>query len=268
MNIEEYISSGIIESYVLGVLDEREAAEVEANAARYPAISEELRKVQDAMEEYAMAYTVTPADRVKKKLFAEIVNKKAQESVKSIEFPKQRSAFNWMVAASVAVTILSIASSVYFRIKWMDAERQLISMREENAVIAQKANYIIQSNEEERKQQAAYFAFVKDTATAKVALKGLALSPSSGAIVFWNKYSSQLYIDIQSLPVPPPGMQYQLWALDNGTPIDAGVFSVMDIHTLQKMKCVNSAQAFAVTLEKEGGSASPTLEAMYILGTL
>jgi hypothetical protein len=34
------------------------------------------------------------------------------------------------------------------------------------------------------------------------------------------------------------------------------------------MKVVEAAQAFAVTLEKKGGSRTPTLDQMYVLGNV
>lgn len=35
---------------------------------------------------------------------------------------------------------------------------------------------------------------------------------------------------------------------------------------MQEMKMIKSAQAFAITLEKEGGSEAPTMEEMYVMG--
>ncbi|HEX8546709.1 MAG TPA: anti-sigma factor, partial [Cytophagaceae bacterium] len=75
-------------------------------------------------------------------------------------------------------------------------------------------------------------------------------------------------INVKSLPAAPSDQQYQLWALDNGVPIDAGVFEVTDSLQLQKLKTINSAQAFAVTLEKRGGSVSPTLSSMVVMGAI
>jgi hypothetical protein len=80
-------------------------------------------------------------------------------------------------------------------------------------------------------------------------MKGLPISPASVALVFWNKSTKEVFLDVKNLPVPPEGMQYQLWALDNGVPVDAGVFDLADAGNLQKLKSINNAQAFAVTLE-------------------
>ena len=55
----------------------------------------------------------------------------------------------------------------------------------------------------------------------------------------------------------PTGKQYQLWAIVDGKPVDAGVIN--NCIGLCKMKKIDHAEAFAITLEKEGGSPTPTL---------
>lgn len=272
MNIEEYISSGILEAYVLGSLSKEEARDVEAKAALYPGIAEELLNIQTAMEHYAMAHAVKPPDRIKKKIFDNLDSGKilAKESAepKEIPLPVSNQNNNWMVAASVSVALISTISSFYFYNQWKGTEYKLLALQEESKVYALRTNHILEAKEIQLKEHTQYFYLSLDTATTRVAMKGLAISPASAAIVLWNKRSNDVYIDIQSLPAPPAGMQYQLWALDNGVPIDAGVFLTGTEIPFQKMKSIEHAQAFAVTLEKAGGSPTPTLDAMYVMGTL
>lgn len=48
-----------------------------------------------------------------------------------------------------------------------------------------------------------------------------------------------------------------------------GVFETgTDAKIIQKMKSVNNAEMFAVTLEKKGGSPEPTLDQMYVAGKI
>lgn len=37
---------------------------------------------------------------------------------------------------------------------------------------------------------------------------------------------------------------------------------------MEEMKAVKNAQAFAITLENEGGSPTPTMEEMFVMGTI
>jgi anti-sigma-K factor RskA len=48
-----------------------------------------------------------------------------------------------------------------------------------------------------------------------------------------------------------------------------GVFdAVVDTSKLQEVSYVENAQAYAVTLEPRGGSETPTLEQMYVIGEI
>jgi anti-sigma-K factor RskA len=100
------------------------------------------------------------------------------------------------------------------------------------------------------------------------AMQGTDIAPGAFATVYWDTTSKDVYMMINNLPQPASGKQYQLWALINNQPVDLGVFEVRQEKLLVKMKNVQNAQAFAVTLEPKGGSASPTLEALYVMGKL
>jgi anti-sigma-K factor RskA len=104
-----------------------------------------------------------------------------------------------------------------------------------------------------------------------VALKGTTIAPQAYATIFWDTTAKKdVYLIINNLPQPASDKQYQLWALLDGKPIDLGVFD-MEIRKkrlLVKMQNVQKAQAFAITLEPRGGSQNPTLDSMYVMGSL
>jgi anti-sigma factor RsiW len=64
-----YIESGILELYVLGDGSPKERAEVEQMVAAHPAVKEELCQIENALEKYALAYAVAPAESYQKKVF-------------------------------------------------------------------------------------------------------------------------------------------------------------------------------------------------------
>ena len=69
------------------------------------------------------------------------------------------------------------------------------------------------------------------------------------------------------MPVNDSARQYQLWALVGGKPVDLGVFDA-DAATkdMKEMESIAAAAAFAVTLEKRGGSPAPTMDEMMVIG--
>jgi anti-sigma-K factor RskA len=83
--------------------------------------------------------------------------------------------------------------------------------------------------------------------------------------LFWEKSTKDVYILTNKLPPPSPGKQYQLWALVDGKPVDAGMLD-LNCQGACKMKNIQKAQAFAITLEKKGGNPTPTMEQMFVMG--
>jgi hypothetical protein len=91
-------------------------------------------------------------------------------------------------------------------------------------------------------------------------------APSSMTTVYWNTESKDVYLFVNQLPKPAAGKQYQLWAIVEGKPVDAGTFDLTEGVSMVKLKKIPKAEAFAITLEKTGGSETPSLDAMYVMG--
>jgi anti-sigma-K factor RskA len=258
MNVEEYIASGILEAYVLGGLNSKEVQEVEQMASQYPEVKKEITSLQVAFESYAETIAVKPRPELKNKILGKLDYSATSGDTKTIRV----SYYQYATAASIALMILCGSMAFYFWSKWQGAEQRLVVLEEQTNRYADqinKANYKID-------QLAGNFDAITDTSVVRVSMKGVPSSPGALAVVFWNKNTSEVFIDPGNLPKPPEGMQYQLWALKDGQPIDAGVFDTDRSTGLQKVKTVEFAQAYAVTLEKKGGSKVPTLTAMFVFG--
>lgn len=262
MNVEEYIASGVLEAYVLGGLDPKEVQEVEQMASRYPEVKKEIFSLQDAFESYAEAIAVNPRPELKNKIMASLPESAAQVGYTTSSTAAFPSYYKYATAASVALMVISSTLAVYFWSRWQGAEEKLVALEEQTTRYADqinKANYRIN-------QLADNFDAAMDTSVVKINMKGVAAFPGSLAVVLWNKNTSEVFIQPGNLPDAPEGMQYQLWALKDGQPIDAGVFETNIRAGIQKVKPIEMAQAYAVTLEKKGGSKVPTLSAMYVFG--
>lgn len=71
-DIQAYISSGVLEQYVMGELTAVEAEEVVRIAAIYPQVQAELDAIMQALEGYAMAHSKAPPEALKTQLLATI----------------------------------------------------------------------------------------------------------------------------------------------------------------------------------------------------
>jgi anti-sigma-K factor RskA len=114
-------------------------------------------------------------------------------------------------------------------------------------------------------QNSADMIIMRDADMKVVQLNAMDTSQNYEARVYWNKNTKESYIDVLALPAVPSNKQFQLWALVDGKPFDAGVFELGEMG-MQKVKDIDRADAWAVTLEPKGGSAVPTLTEMYLMG--
>jgi anti-sigma-K factor RskA len=102
----------------------------------------------------------------------------------------------------------------------------------------------------------------------RVIMKGTANAPEALASVYWNDSSKEVYLRIQNMKDLTQEKQYQLWAIIDGKPVDAGVFDG-NLAGLLKMKDIaRGASNFAVTIEPRGGQQSPTMETLQVLGNV
>ena len=107
-----------------------------------------------------------------------------------------------------------------------------------------------------------------DPTVKTVPLLGVEKHPDMKAMVYMEEKSKQVYLTLENMPVAPENQQYQLWAIVDGKPVSLGVYDQQAKEEMQKMAVINAAQAFAITLEKRGGSPTPTMENMYVMGKI
>ena len=299
-NFQDYIESGILELYALGELSVAEQAAVEAQAASHPEVRAELAQVQAALGFYAEAHAIAPPaamrERVLHNVMAQIAPATARPSTSlradvdvltaapvaaaaapraadeavirsmasaPVAIPSSRS--NWAVAASVAL-LLSLGANFLLYSNWKNANAQVVALQGDQARFAQNSRVVNQQLGDLRQEN----QVMRNDEFRAVALAGTKTAPTAKARVFFNVATHKVYVDVRSLPALPAGKQYQLWALDKGKPVDAGVLTAATAtgEGLQHMKDIASAQTFAMTVEPAGGSAGPTLSTMTVVGNI
>lgn len=272
MHNEDYIASGVLELYAAGALTAEERMEVERVAAESPEVRAALLDACEVMERYATLHAVQPNPALKERAMARIQQEQGaapeEEPPAWALYPEEEEQgsgpYKWMFAASIALFLLSGFMSLRFYQNWQDAETRLAQALASEQQLAQ--NY--QTAAYRLDQQEQILRVLRDVNYKPVRLQGVEAHPEASMLVFWNPEEEEVYIDAVQLPVPPAGRQYQLWALLDGKPIDAGLISLERGQEagMQQMKRIRNAQAFAVTLEPAGGSVNPTLEQLYVMG--
>lgn len=112
MNIKEYISSGVVESYVLGLLTAQERFEFEKYCETYPELKEARTSFELALEKQATENSIAPPADLKQKIASKIFDEKKTAPVIPIETTTVKK-FNWAKFAAAASIIL-LAGSIWW----------------------------------------------------------------------------------------------------------------------------------------------------------
>jgi anti-sigma-K factor RskA len=293
MNIQAYIESGIIEEYVLGTVSPQEKQEVECMSHIYPEIKEELLRAESALEEYALKHQTAPPASIKESLFAKLnfegpvpqdettEEEKIKETLsediregRAVDIPVSADIDESRVISDAFATPqvstvtpfwakLAVAASLSLALFAGWSVTKMSDLRKTNEVLALQVDSI--------KTDVAYTAqlagLYRDPRFKVVHLSGLKKSPQSSVSAFWNQQTNEVMLDIQKLPPAPAGKQYQLWSIVDEVPVDLGMLDEQFENKLLRMKNTkNGSVAFAITLEKQGGNPTPTMEEMYVMG--
>ncbi len=239
MDIQAYISSGVLELYIFSQLSSQEKAEVEEMRAKYPEVAAEIVRIETLLEKFAFDFEKKPRKELRDKILSKIdeIEKKNKENSKIIPLYS-----TWGYRISIAASVLLFATTcVLGYTLWQKTaenkallveNKQQIDLIQQELAIAKNPNYyhVVLGANDSTKQQS--------------------------ALVFWNPKSQEVYLEMGLLPALPPDKQYQLWAIIDGQPTDMGVFDITA--NLQKMKIAQNVKTFAITIEPKGGSKAPT----------
>jgi anti-sigma-K factor RskA len=269
VNIQDYISSGIIESYVLGLASPEESAEFERMCTAHSEILAARNAFEIQLEASIQQQKLEPPRELKSSIFSSIgMERDAQMNrtppvSKPVLVPRIGFA-KYVAAASLLLLAGSVALNFYLLSEYKKSiarNNELITAQTQVAAANQVLSTKLQTYEDA-------LSLMKNPLMAIIKMPGSPKSPapSSLATVYWNTETKDVYLLVNKLPVPVADKQYQLWAIVDGKPVNAGIFDVHEGLSFIKLKTIPKAEAFAITLEKKGGSITPDMDAMYVLG--
>ncbi|RXM38417.1 hypothetical protein BOQ62_17800 [Chryseobacterium sp. CH21] len=274
MNTKEYISSGIIESYILGHASPEEAGILECVMKNNAEVKTAFEEAQKTLEHLATAQAVTPPSDLKSKIWNKIQQEQIVEEIKpalSIDIPerkdlKENNIEGTIIKKNTSWKPYAIAASVLFLISVAGNLFMMNTQSSDKKQMTLLAAEAKQQNQQMKRMNQKLDMF-SNPDMQMVMLKGVEKHTDAKAMVFWDKKTKEVYLNAEKLPKAPEGMQYQLWAIQHGKPVSAGMYTEEKDSSIA-LANISNAQAFAITLEKEGGSKVPTMENMFVMGAI
>ncbi|WP_299677292.1 anti-sigma factor [uncultured Dokdonia sp.] len=269
IDIQEYIESGVLELYVYGTLSEAESAEVSRLVALHPELKAEIEQIETALLQLTSAAapsTPSSFERIQSK----IQSTSGSDVIPLLPAGEAGSRKRIPIAAylgwAAAVLLLIVIGYQFAEDKKL--ENKITTLEREQILQQGKTDMA----EEELVKATELLDVLRTKDIISVPLGAQEISPTSYASIYWNKETQKAYVDVRGLPKPPEGKVYQLWSLtlDPLTPTSMAVLDQYDEKGTQLFEVdnPNTSEAFGITLEPAGGSASPTLEQLYVLGVV
>lgn len=292
MSNKDLIQSGLLELYALDLCSPEEKAKVEAALASDEAVMKEYLEITEALDHLAVEQAIEPPAGLKQSLFERLDGQPVRISAKAgpdsgetrktpekAEPIKEESRtpltvetagngvrfWRWLAAAALVLLAGSTVINYFFYDRWQNAEEQ-VSLLQQDKFLLSDENGILETKVLVMEEK---YSFLKKKDLKIATLKGTSNYPSEEALVFWDNSSGEVHLVPGSLSPLKEDQQYQLWAIDNGQPVNAGLipqkYAEGEALTLGN---VSHSQAFAITIEPKGGSSSPTLDKMVVAGNL
>jgi len=194
LNTKEYISSGIIESYILGLASTEEAGILECVMKNNAEVKAAFEEAQKTMEALANAQAVAPPADLKSKIWEKLQKERTIEDrppVFSVDIPAakpqeeiriQRTG-NWKAyaVAAMALFLISVAGNLFWMNDRAKTQQQLTAIQSEK----QSQDLAIQKMNQK-------MDLFTNPEMKVVMLKGVEKHTDSKATVFWDKKTKSL----------------------------------------------------------------------------
>lgn len=240
--------------YALGALEAGSCAQLEEHLKECPACRHELQALRGDTALLALSVSgPAPPQRSRQRLLSAIADTKKEEQPAAVRtIPVRRPWWSFApVFASLALAVIALLLL-----------RENNNLKQANEELNKRIADAETQSQKDREMIALLSA--KDAVHVSLVLPNTPAAPHVKTI--YQKSTGRLVLMASNLEALPSGMTYELWLIPkSGAPIPAGLFKP-DAHGMAMMMPENpevpawtEPTAFAVTIEPEGGSKTPTM---------
>lgn len=256
MDSKNYISSGIVEQYVLGLCTTLEKAEIEHLRKTDAVLNEAILNFEIQFENEMLRHESLPNSETDDKILSNLrtmcnAPKVSNDLVKARIFPYKQLK-RMAIAASILFGFSAILNTLQYFKNEAQSQELLASNTKKSPTTLPLSDYQI----------------LKDPAITPIAMYGVGSHSICRCTMFWDKKTGKVYMMIHHLPKSSEARDYQLWATVGGKPISVGIIddAIRD-RFIDMNNMPAGSTSFFVTLEKAGGSEVPT-DDIYLKGNI
>jgi Anti-sigma-K factor rskA len=255
---QDYISSGIVEQYVLGLCTQEEQNELDILRKQDPLLEEAILQFEIELEEKMMRHSFLPGVATDDKILQVLQSFAPVEEAPVVpiftEVPKKVVRFSFAKIAAAASLLLLTVSAFYNYTQYKENKNQ--------------ATLLAATKDLPTSLPLANFEILKNPAITPVAMMGQTYHSICRCTMFWDKSTGKAYVMIHHLMPSGDNKEYQLWATVNGKQVSVGMINdkIRD-RFVEVSGMPEDANEFIVTLEKNGGATVPDADVV-LKGTI
>jgi anti-sigma-K factor RskA len=255
MDIQAYISSGIIELYVMGLCTPEEEKELEQLRQQYPDLQQAIHTYELQLENNMMQQSTLPSAETDQRILQKL---ESLQQVPVINIDTRNTAplakkLNWLRPVAAAAVVL-FAVSAFINYTLLQRNKKL-----EGLVKAETKSPL----------PLADYEVITNPAITPVGMYGQGSHAICRCTMFWDKKTGKAYVMIHHLPKSNDATDYQLWAEVDGKAVSIGIIDDSIRGKFIEVSSVPAgAIAFKVTLGKAGGESTPESGDLYLAGRI
>ena len=271
--------------YALDALNDEDKELVEAYLKEHPEARQQIEEMESAVA--ALPYGVQPVDpspHSKVALMRRVAaDQRATSSMRKQESrPRVMRLGNIFQAFSMGVAIVAIVWAVILNTQLAQLRNEVLTLR--NAIVAQansleqidelrnevstlRKAVVAQANSLEQINQSVDQINAKlpqeiPAAVVTISLRGTDVQPQAQGQLIVDPNSESAVLVIAGLDQLEAGKTYQVWLIDGGTPVSAGLLTVDEkgqgVFIVTSEAAIGSFNALGISIEPQGGSPQPT----------
>ena len=257
MELNAFIQSGLLESYVLGQCAPTESALVERMLAQHPEVRAEMDNIEQTLEYVGRAYAVAPPAGLKERILSEINRPPSgpEAATDAVAAPQASRLLPW------AMGILLLAAGwLFYQNSTLRRQNQTLTL-ELTARTQALADCATQNEQKEK-----IYALLSDTQTVDMKMR----RDDTTIPVYFNPQRKEVAFNLSELHDRGNGEYYQLWIIDGKNIKSLGMAHTKTIDEWVRTDLADlttdPSKTFAVSVEDNPeGKKSPTLPAFMLI---
>jgi hypothetical protein len=166
-----------------------------------------------------------------------------------IVFRKHLRTYKILISVSMIALAISTVASAFFFMKWSESTDKYQKILSEKNTAAHDRDLMKISYDNLSNQ----ITVMRDPAMHVLSMNALDSNQTYKAMVYYNGYTGEVYVDTGNLPQTPPDSQYQLWGMVKDRFINISPLNLDEIG-IQKLRRLENISECGITMEHKTDS--------------